>query len=187
MVAISSPSGGGKTTVIKQLLQDKELPFVYSVSMTTRAKRNGETDGVHYHFVTDATFRELVERNELLEYETVHDHLYGTPKGPLLKWLKEGKIVLLDVDVYGALNLREQFPDDSLLIFLKPPDMETLIRRLKDRSTETDQQINRRLERVAEELSQEVKFDKTVVNNNLDAAVSKVKKIIKDKLEVLNG
>lgn len=178
LVAISSPSGGGKSTVIQRLIKDNSLPFVYSISTTTRPKRNGEKDGVHYRFVSELEFKSLIQKKEFIEYETVHDNLYGTPKTPIIHWIKEGKIVLLDLDVYGALNLKREFPDNSLLIFLKPPDLDTLNERLSGRLTETQKQIDKRLQRVPQELNQEKFFDVTVVNNELEDTVLNVKRLI---------
>lgn len=188
LVAISSPSGGGKSTVIKELLKKGNLPYTYSISITTRSPRPGECDGKDYWFVTKDEFKRLIDEGEFIEYEEVHDNLYGTPKSPIKNWINEKKIVLLDVDVYGALNLKKDFPKDSLLIFLKAPNKQELIKRLSGRKTESKEQIARRLERVEQELAEENKFDEIVVNNILVETVSIVENIVKDfKIKSLQG
>jgi guanylate kinase len=188
LVAISSPSGGGKSTVIKRLLKKGNLPYIYSVSMTTRSPRPSEIDGKDYWFISKDKFKRLIDEGEFIEYEKVHDNLYGTPISPIRNWINEKKIVLLDVDVYGALNLKKDFPNDSLLIFLKAPNKQELIKRLSGRKTETDQQIARRLERVEQELAEENNFDEIVVNNILDDTVSTVENLVKEfKIKPLQG
>ena len=184
LVVISSPSGGGKTTIIKELLKDKEYNFVYSVSMTTRQMRKGEINGKDYWFVSNNDFQEKISNNELLEYEQIHghDYYYGTPKKPLQDCLNNANIVLLDLDVHGAFSVKKIFPDSSLLIFLKPPDLKILEDRLKSRSTETEDQIQLRLLRVPEEMRMGEKFDKIVINKNIRDTINKTKQIIIEKI-----
>ena len=117
LVVVSSPSGGGKTTVIKNILKDSNESYIYSVSLTTRAKRDGELDGQDYWFVTKSVFEQKIINHELIEYERVHDYYYGTPKKPIEEWLATGKIVLMDIDVKGALSIKKEFNKDSILIF----------------------------------------------------------------------
>jgi guanylate kinase len=179
LVVLSSPSGGGKTTVIKAIKKD-DSHYIYSVSMTTRPPRQGEVDGRDYWFVKQDEFQRKINNDELIEYEKVHDWFYGTPKEPIQKWLEQGKIVLLDLDVLGALRLKEQLGDDVLLIFLRPPNEDVLIQRLKKRSTESEAQINRRLERVHLEMSKADDFDVIVVNDDLQDTIKNVKKIINE-------
>lgn len=156
--------------------------------MTTRSPRSGESDGKDYWFVTKDKFRQLIDDGEFIEYEEVHDNLYGTPKGPIRNWINEKKIVLLDVDVYGALNLKKDFPNNSLLIFLKAPNKGELIKRLSGRKTESKEQIARRLERVEHELAEENNFDEIVVNNILEDTVSTVESLVKEfKIKSLQG
>ncbi|MBN2410894.1 guanylate kinase [candidate division KSB1 bacterium] len=182
IVVISSPSGGGKTTIIKELLKDKKYKFVYSISMTTRKKRNGEINGKDYWFVKKNDFQEKILNNELLEYEQIHGYYYGTPKKPLQDWLNKGNIVLMDLDVYGAFSVKKHFPDSSLLIFLKPPDLKSLEERLRNRSTETQDQINQRLMRVPEEMRLGEQFDKIVINKNISDTIHKTKQIIIERI-----
>ena len=121
LVVLSSPSGGGKTTVIKKILQDNHPDYCYSISMTTRPKRAGEEDGRDYWFVSPDEFQQKIKDDEFIEYEQVHDWYYGTPKSSITAWVNAGRIVLLDVDVFGALRLKKYFSEKALLIFLKPP------------------------------------------------------------------
>ncbi|RPI00034.1 MAG: guanylate kinase [Calditrichaeota bacterium] len=181
LVVVSSPSGGGKTTVIKKILETDPNNFIYSVSMTTRPKRAGETEGKDYFFVTLATFQEHIRSNDLIEYEKVHDWYYGTPKNALSAWIKQGKVVLLDLDVYGGLHLKQEYGNRCLLIFLKPPSLEELISRLRRRSTESDTQIKRRLERLPQEMALADKFDAIILNENLDQTVAQVIGLIAEK------
>ena len=182
LVVLSSPSGGGKTTVIKRLLAE-ESDYIYSVSMTTRPPREDETDGRDYFFIDKNTFANKIERNELIEYEQVHGYLYGTPKAPLERAIADGRVVLLDMDVHGALTLRKYYPDNSLLIFLEPPDMNRLIERLKGRGSEGSEQIARRLQRVPDEMVLAEKFDCMIVNEDLAATLRRVRSIIKDRIQ----
>lgn len=174
---MSSPSGGGKTTVIKKILETDPDHYVYSISLTTRPKRRNEVDGRDYYFVSKKEFEEKIKAGELLEYEEVHGQYYGTPRKPLITWIEKGYVVLLDIDVYGAQNVRKQF-EKALLIFLKPPDMDVLVERLKNRSTESEEQIQKRLDRLPEEMKYATYFDHVIVNENLNDTVHKVKKII---------
>ena len=180
MVLVSSPSGGGKTTVIHRLLNDSE--FEYSVSMTTRQPRNGEQDGVDYCFVNRADFEEKINSGQLLEFENVHGNYYGTPAVPVRNWLAQGKTILFDVDVKGAMCIQEQYPDRTCLIFLMPPNLETLKQRLTDRSTESSEQIAKRLQRVEQEIQYSKKFEHIIINNDLDETVENVRSIINQKM-----
>lgn len=177
LVVLSSPSGGGKTTVIKYITHENS-DYIYSVSMTTRPPRDGEVNGRDYWFVSHDEFQRKIKNDELIEYEQVHDWFYGTPKAPIQEWLANGKTVLLDLDVLGALCLKKQLGDEVLLIFLRPPREEVLIERLKNRSTESIEQINRRLERVHLEMSKANEFDIVIVNDDLQDTIKNVKKII---------
>ncbi len=180
LVVLSSPSGGGKTTVIKAIKEGNPDDYAYSVSMTTRPPRAGEVDGRDYCFISHDEFLQKIKNSDLIEYEQVHDWFYGTPKGPIQEWFESGKIVLLDLDVLGALCLKEKLGDDVLLIFLRPPHENTLIERLKQRSTESETQIKRRLERAHLEMSKADDFDVVVVNDDLQHTIEKVKKIINE-------
>ncbi|MBN1560966.1 guanylate kinase [candidate division KSB1 bacterium] len=186
LVVLSSPSGGGKTTVIKRIMEENNENYVYSISMTTRPIRDGEVHGVDYLFVSHDEFMEMIRQNLFIEYERVHDWYYGTPRGPIDKWIDDGVTVFLDLDVLGALRLKRQFEDNVLLIFLKPPSEKVLLQRLHRRSTETPSQIGKRLERVAAEMARAAEFDVVIVNENLQKTIGQVKKAIADKKMALS-
>ncbi len=177
-MAISSPSGGGKTTIIQKLLGENVKEYAYSVSMTTRPQRPNEVNGKDYWFLDEAQFKAKVKAGELIEFEKVHGYYYGTPKTPLEKMVAAGQVVLMDVDVYGAFSIRRFFPDRSLLIFLKPPNLEVLKQRLQGRKTEEPELVERRLSRVAAEMALADKFDHIVVNDTLEQSVSQIKQLI---------
>lgn len=179
LVVLSSPSGGGKTTVIKKILNLHPKEYVYSISMTTRPKRAGETDGIDYFFVSRQEFEQHIRNGHLLEYENVHGQYYGTPLKPLNEWIEQNFVVLLDIDVYGAQKIKERY-NRSLLVFIKPPDVNVLIERLKKRSTESDKQIEKRLDRLPEEMAYAEKFDYIVVNDKLSDTVEKVHRRVKE-------
>ncbi len=182
LVVLSSPSGGGKTTVIKKILEEGHPDYVYSISMTTRPIRPGEVDGKDYLFVTDEEFKKHIQAGDLTEYEKVHGWYYGTPKIKINEWLAQNKVVFLDIDVHGALRIKRQFGERAFLIFLKPPDEQALVDRLLNRSTETKEQIRKRLARVPEEMKMIDKFDAVIINDKLDDAVQQVKKLVQNKM-----
>ncbi len=183
IVAVSSPSGGGKTTIIKKILK-KDGPFIYSVSLTTREKRLGDVEGRDYWFVDQDTFVGKIKSGEFLEYEKVHGNYYGTPVKPIKQWLTKGLIILLDIDVHGAFSVRNQFPNDSLLVFLKPPSIKELEKRLTGRDTESQEQVQTRLERVPEEMELAKDFDHIVVNDSIDTTVDNILQIIKSRQNI---
>lgn len=172
LVVIAGPSGVGKGTVHARVLEALD-DAVLSVSATTRPPRPGEVDGVAYHFVTEAGFEELVATGALLEWATYAGYRYGTPRGPVETAVAAGEVVLLDIEVQGALQVKDQDPH-ALLVFLRPPSMDELERRLRGRGTETDEVVTRRLARAREELAAAHRFDVEVVNDDLDACVDEV-------------
>lgn len=179
VVVLSAPSGGGKTTVIQRLLEQGDPRYRYSISMTTRPMRRGDVEGEDYFFVDEERFRAAIEAGELVEYEQVHGYLYGTPKRLLHQWVQEGYVVLLDLDVFGALALKQLFAEKCLTIFLKPPDLDTLVERLQQRKTESPQQIQRRLQRLPQEMAEAERFDYCVINEKLQQTVAEVARLIK--------
>jgi guanylate kinase len=182
LVVLSAPSGGGKSTVIHRILAKGNPVFRYSVSMTTRPQRPGEIDGRDYFFVGDNEFQAARAQDDLVEYEQVHGFWYGTPKKKLQEWVAQGLVIFLDLDVYGALAIKKYFPVESLIIFLKPPDMETLVKRLTLRRTENEKQIEKRLQRIPEETALADKFDHVVINDNLEQTISSVETLVYEKL-----
>ncbi len=174
---VSAPSGAGKTTIVKSILRD--IPrLAFSISATTRKKRENETDGVDYHFISENDFLNKIERNEFVEWEKFYDYYYGTPKGFIDDKIKEGISVLLEVDVKGALRIKAIYPE-AFLVYIYPPSFEVLVERLKNRKTEDEIDFKKRVERAKMELSQKDKFDYLVVNNDLNTAISEVKSLIK--------
>lgn len=172
LVVVAGPSGVGKGTVHAELR--RRLPdAVRSVSATTRAPRPGEVDGVDYHFVDVATFWRMVDDGRLLEWAEYAGNLYGTPRDPAADAVRDGGVVLLDIEVQGALQVKSADPD-ALLIFLHPPSMEELERRLRGRGTEDDEVIARRLEVARDEIAGASAFDLEVVNDRLEACVDEV-------------
>mgnify|MGYP006297976899 CR=1 FL=1 len=182
LVILSSPSGGGKSTVIKRLLKHNEIDFIYSVSFTTRKPRTGEVDGKDYFFISEQEFKKKIEQKEFLEWEQVHNYYYGTSRVLINQWMAQGKVVLLDIDVNGALSIRQKFNNRTVSIFLEPPSKSELIKRLKNRKTESRQEIAKRLERLPIELEKKKYFDFVIQNNNLENTVKETLNIIKTKI-----
>jgi guanylate kinase len=178
LVVISSPSGGGKTTIIQHILNTKQSNTEYSISITTRPPRSGEINGRDYFFVTKDDFENKITNKELIEWEEVHGYYYGTPKNLIEKWLQQGKSILMDIDVKGALTIRKKYPQNALLIFLEPPSMEILIDRLIDRASDKQSEIKKRLEAGEDELAVAHQFDHIVINDDLQKAVEEVTNLI---------
>ncbi len=176
LVVISGPSGAGKTTIIKAVLSRRK-DLIFSVSCTTRPRRPGEVHGKDYFFITEQEFRKMIERDEFIEWAEVHGHLYGTPRKFIDKAFKEGKSVLLDIDVQGAMKVMETF-SDGVFIFVAPPSMEDLEKRLRKRGTESDEDIKRRLEDAKWELGFMERFEYLIINDDLDDAIDKLNSII---------
>jgi guanylate kinase len=178
LVVLSGLSGGGKDTVLTGLRQSG-LPLEISISVTTRARRADEKDGVHYHFISNARFRELIDSNQLLEWATVYGNRYGIPREPVRQALKSGKDVIVKIDVQGAATIKKILPQ-AVFIFLATPYMEELEKRLKQRRTETPAELELRLKTAAEELQKLPMFDYIVVNRpgEIDRAVADIEAII---------
>ncbi|MBR4861781.1 MAG: guanylate kinase [Firmicutes bacterium] len=178
LFVLSGPSGAGKGTICKELLAQTSRDDVQlSVSMTTRSPRVGETEGVSYYYVSKEEFLRRIEAGELLEYAEVYGNYYGTPKQPVLEKLAAGVDVILEIDMQGALKVKENYPD-GVFIFILPPSMSELRKRLTGRGTETANAIEMRLGETLKELSYIDKYDYCVVNGQLDEAVSRVKSIL---------
>lgn len=170
VVVLTAPSGAGKTTIAHRVL-DRLPEMQFSVSATTRSPRPDETNGVDYHFLSPEEFQTRIEEGDLLEYEEVYPgRYYGTLRSEVEAKTEEGP-VLLDIDVNGALNVKRIFGEDALVLFIAPPSLEELRRRLEDRGTEDRQSLRDRLDRVEREMKQADAFDAVIVNDELDAAV----------------
>ena len=178
LFVVSAPSGSGKTTLCNKLAGDDDLPLERSLSMTTRSPREEEAEGVDYFFVSEKYFRNMVEKDGFLEHEENFGHLYGTPKKFIAKWLKKNRSVLLSIDVKGAMNVRKIYPGNCVLIFVMPPSMEELKKRLESREADTAKAILNRLKVAKQEVACKDKYDYVVVNDSLNAAYKKLKEII---------
>ena len=177
VIAVSAPSGGGKTTIVKKIL--KLYPeIIFSVSATTRPKRENETHGVEYFFISEDEFKNRADNNEFVEWEKFYDYYYGTFKSFINDNINSGKSVLLEIDVKGALSIKRIYPD-SHLIFIMPPSYDELIQRLRNRQTETEGDFQKRVERAKMELSHKDQFDYIVINDNLENAVEETSVLIK--------
>lgn len=175
LFVISGPSGTGKGTICKRIIDECDVQL--SVSMTTRAPRNGEVDGVSYYFTTKEDFLKKVDEGGLLEYAEVYGNYYGTPKAKVVEKLSEGTDVILEIDIQGALNVKQVYPD-AILIFILPPSLAELRKRITDRGTDTEEVINLRMSKTLDELAFACRYDYTVVNGELDEAVERVKSIM---------
>jgi len=183
VVVLSAPSGAGKTTIARRLLE-RHPDWRFSVSATTRARRDAEIDGRDYHFLGREEFLERVERGELVEWEEIYGNLYGTLRNEVERALREerGRVVF-DIDVKGALAIRSAFPEDAWLIFIAPPSMEELHRRLLGRHTETAEAIARRVERAGMEMAMRENFDTVVVNDSVERAVAEIEEQLGEGME----
>lgn len=175
-VVLAAPSGTGKTSIARRLVDGSES-FVFSVSATTRNAREGERDGADYHFVTRERFEAMIEAGELLEWAEVHGELYGTLRASLAEATEAGRHTVLDIDVQGAARVRAKAPE-AVLIFILPPSVDALVGRLEGRGTEGDGELERRLRNAVEEVREAVNFDFVVVNDTLDASVRSVERIV---------
>ena len=172
----SAPSGTGKSTIAEALM-DRFDSLAYSISHTSRLPRGTEQDGIDYHFVTESTFREMIERNAFLEWAEVHGHLYGTAFDAVKAQMSAGSDILMDVDVQGGRNVKKQFPE-SILIFLLPPSFEILQKRLTARGTDTPAVIEKRMAQASEEIKHCSWYDYIVINDDLEKAVFEAQSII---------
>ena len=183
LLIVSGPAGTGKGTVCKELLKRNE-DIIFSVSATTRDPRPGEVDGVNYLFTDEEKFKEMVANDEFLEYAHVHTNYYGTPKQYVMDQVDKGEIVLLEIDVQGALQIKENY-SEAIFIFLLPPTMDELKNRIVNRGTETPEDIDRRFRNAFKEIEFLGKYDYFVINNKVEDAVEDIESIIKaEKLRV---
>ena len=177
IIVISAPSGAGKTTLCNEL-QRRKPHIKFSVSCTTRPKRKHEVDGVNYHFLSDQEFTEKVQNNEFVEYENVHGYYYGTLHKTLEDALAQQEMVLFDVDVNGAMAIKRNYSDNTCTIFILPPSLDDLKKRLIQRGSETEERIDKRLERTAQEMEYKDKFDACIINDDLAIAAEELNELI---------
>jgi guanylate kinase len=177
MLVLSSPSGAGKTTLSRKLLED-DPDISLSVSVTTRPARRGEIDGRDYHFINEARFQEMVRRGELLEWAKVFDYCYGTPKQPVDNVLAQGRDVLFDIDWQGTQQLREKAASDLVSIFVLPPSIPDLERRLQTRAQDSADVIHARMAKAADEMSHWAEYDYVVINNDIEIAFAELRAIL---------
>lgn len=184
IIIFSAPSGSGKSTIISRLMQNEELRLAFSVSCTSRSPRGKERNGVEYFFVSPEEFRRRIDNNEFLEYEEVYkDRYYGTLKQQVESQREQGENVVLDVDVKGGCNIKRYYGDKALSIFIQPPSVEELRKRLEGRGTDAPEVIEDRIARATFELGFAGKFDRVVINDNLERAVEEAEKIVRGFLE----
>jgi guanylate kinase len=176
---ISAPSGTGKSTVITRLMELRD-DLYFSVSATTRPRRPGETDGVSYRFMTHKEFENHINSNDFLEYAEYIGDFYGTPKKPVLDKLDSGSDIILDIDVQGCRQVKKAMPE-AITIFLIPPTLEELERRLRNRGTDSEEKMLKRLARARTELTEKESYDYTIVNDDVDRAAREILKIMKSE------
>lgn len=176
LVVLSGPAGVGKGTICKGYLK-KYDDMIFSVSTTTRKPREGETDGVEYNFTTKENFKKLIEEDKLIEYVNVFDNFYGTSKEWVEEKINSGKDVMLEIEIVGASNIKKKY-EDALLVFVLPPNLDELEKRLRNRNTEEEEQIRKRLNRASEEIEKIKEYNYFLVNDDLDESIEDLRSII---------
>lgn len=179
LIVFSAPSGSGKTTIVKHLLQQNDLHLDFSISATSRYMRGDEVNGKDYYFISAEDFQQKIKENAFVEYEEVYkDNYYGTLKTELERIWALGKHVIFDIDVVGGLNIKSQYPEQTLAVFVNPPSVEELERRLRFRQTESDEKIAMRLEKAEREISRAPEFDIILENHDLETAKQEAYKLV---------
>jgi guanylate kinase len=185
LIIFSAPSGSGKTTIVKHLLEQNDLNLAFSISATSRPRRGKEKNGEHYYFMTLSEFKTHIKNEDFLEWEEVYrDNFYGTLKTEVERIWADGKNVIFDIDVVGGLRIKKKFPDQTLAVFVKPPSVDELKIRLKKRSTESDDKINMRIAKASIELATAPQFDKIIKNYDLDVALQEAHDLVSDFLKL---
>jgi guanylate kinase len=185
MLIVSAPSGSGKSTIVQWLMQEHpELKLYFSISCTSRAPRGTEQDGVEYFFLTPEEFRQRIENEEFLEYEEVYENrFYGTLKQQVERQREAGQNVVFDVDVKGGVNIKHYYGDEAMSLFIQPPSVEELRRRLEGRGTDTPEAIEQRLTKAEYELTFAPQFDHVIVNDDLETAKQETQRLVSDFLK----
>jgi guanylate kinase len=183
LIVFSAPSGSGKTTIVRHLLEQTDLPLAFSISATTRAPRGTEKEGEDYYFLSPEAFRSKIEKGEFLEYEEVYPGLfYGTLASEVKRLWNENKAVLFDIDVMGGISIKKSFPAETLTVFVQPPSIKILEERLRSRNTDTEETLQIRLSKAQKELDQAKAFDEIVINDNLSTALSQTEELVRSFL-----
>jgi guanylate kinase len=180
LIIFSAPSGSGKTTITRYLLDQPDLNLAFSVSATSRPRRAKEKNGKHYYFMSISEFKRHIKNGDFLEWEEVYrDNFYGTLKSEVERLWAEGKNVIFDIDVVGGLRIKKKFPERTLAVFVKPPSVDELKIRLKKRSTESDDKINMRIAKASVELATAPQFDTIIENHDLETALKEAHRLVK--------
>lgn len=181
LIVFSAPSGSGKTTIVRHLLKQEDLNLEFSISAATREARGQEVNGKDYYFMSLEEFKNHIRNEDFVEWEEVYrDNFYGTLKSEVERIWAMGKNVIFDIDVAGGLRIKHKFPDETLAVFVKPPSVDELKRRLKERSTESDDKINMRIAKAHVELATAPQFDVVIKNYDLDLALVEAHQLVKD-------
>ncbi|MBU2921795.1 guanylate kinase [Winogradskyella psychrotolerans] len=181
LIVFSAPSGSGKTTIVRHLLKQPELNLEFSISATSRDKRGNEVNGKDYYYLSLKEFKNRIKNDEFLEWEEVYrDNFYGTLKTEIERIWAKGKHVIFDIDVSGGLRIKRKFPEQTIAIFVKPPDLNELVRRLKERGEESEDKISMRVAKAPAELATAPLFDEIVINSDLNKALDDAYKLVSD-------
>jgi guanylate kinase len=179
LFVFSAPSGSGKTTIVRHLLAQEKFDLEFSISATSRAPRGEEKDGIDYYFISRDEFIKKIKNDEFLEWEEVYrDNFYGTLKTEVERIWAQGKHVIFDIDVAGGLRIKKKFPEETLAVFVKPPSVDELKIRLKNRKTESEDKINMRIAKASVELATAPQFDKIIKNYELDVALEEAEQLV---------
>jgi len=181
LIVFSAPSGSGKTTIVRHLLKQEDLNLEFSISAATREARGEEVSGKDYYFMSLAEFKNHIRAEDFVEWEEVYrDNFYGTLKSEVERIWAQGKNVIFDIDVAGGLRIKHKFPEETLAVFVKPPSVDELKRRLKERSTESEDKINMRIAKASVELATAPQFDVIIKNYDLEVALEEAHQLVKD-------
>ena len=181
LIVFSAPSGSGKTTIVRHLLKQEDLNLEFSISAATREARGEEVNGKDYYFMSIPEFKKHIKNEDFVEWEVVYrDNFYGTLKSEVERIWAKGKNVIFDIDVAGGLRIKSKFPEETLAVFVKPPSVDELKRRLKERSTESDEKINMRIAKAHVELATAPQFDVVIKNYDLDVALEEANELVRE-------
>lgn len=184
LIVFSAPSGSGKTTIVRHLLKQEDLNLEFSISAATREARDEEVNGKDYYFMSIEDFKKHIKNEDFVEWEEVYrDNFYGTLKSEVERIWAKGKNVIFDIDVAGGLRIKSKFPEETLAVFVKPPSVDELKRRLKERSTESDEKINMRIAKAHVELATAPQFDVVIKNYDLEVALEEANELVKNFID----